>query len=109
MVASTIVPVVMRMPRLSRYWFTAFSIARPVRVSLTGDGTEGWCPRPAPARAPDRFPQSAGAPAIHTAHPPPRIAQIEPLLQKVHPQHDAQAHRRPSVLSLRIVRFHQRL
>ena len=39
----------------------------------------------------------------------PRVAQIEPLLQKVHPQHDLQSHRRPSVLPLGIVRFHQRL
>ena len=38
-----------------------------------------------------------------------RVAQVEPLLQKIHPQHDAQSHRRPSILSLRIVRFHQRL
>src|SRR5260370_22695098 len=39
----------------------------------------------------------------------PRIAQVEPLLQKVHPQHAAQAHRWPPVLSLRLVRLHQRL
>src|ERR1035438_9758364 len=44
---------------------------RPVRVSPAGDGTEGWYSRPAPAPAPDRFPQSAAALAIHTAHPPP--------------------------------------
>jgi hypothetical protein len=37
------------------------------------------------------------------------IAQIEPLLQKVHAQHDRQAYRRPPVLSLRIVRLDQRL
>ena len=39
----------------------------------------------------------------------PRIAQVEPLLQKIHPQHDAQSYRRPPVLSLRIVWFHQPL
>jgi hypothetical protein len=37
-----------------------------------------------------------------------RIAQVELLLQKVNPQYDAEVNRRKFVLSLRIVRPHQR-
>src|ERR1700730_10135835 len=39
----------------------------------------------------------------------PRIRQVDPLLNKVRPQHDRQAHRLPSVARLRVVRTHQRL
>jgi len=39
----------------------------------------------------------------------PGIRQVEPLLNKVRPQHDREAHRLPSVARLRVVRTHQRL
>src|SRR5713226_9427074 len=39
----------------------------------------------------------------------PGIRQVEPLLNKVRPQHDREAHRLPSVTRLRVVRTHQSL
>ncbi len=36
-----------------------------------------------------------------------RIRQVEPLLQKINPQHPLHSHRRPSIAGLRIVRLNQ--
>src|SRR6516165_8243339 len=110
MAAPTIVPRLMRMPRLSRYSFTACNIAPPRSCfSLADGGTAKSCSRLVlvPVLSPPS--QSAAALAIRRVPPPPPTRQVEPLLQKVHPQLDRQPKRRPPILPLGIVWFDQTL
>jgi hypothetical protein len=89
MVASTITARLMRMPRLSRYSFTACNMAPPSscfssrwrnRKIVVSSGA-GARPKSTCAKTPQRR-------RFILLLFRPRIAQIKPLLQKVHPRHD---------------------
>ena len=110
-VASTIVPVPMRMPLPARYRFTAFRILphsscsssrwrnRSTGVS-SGAGRRPKSPPPRKAPQHRRFIERL----FH-----PGIQKIEPSLQKVSSQHDSQTHRLATVAGPDIIRLDQRL
>src|SRR5438445_9366603 len=108
MVASTIVPVVIRTPCACRCRFTCPRICSPVGVLPASAGTCTPWSRPAPAHSLDQCPRTAASPLSRTAPFHPRVRQVEPLLQKVNPQHALYSHRPPPLPRLGIMRRHQR-
>src|SRR5437870_10642939 len=109
MVASTIVPVVIRTPCACRCRFTCPRICSPSwcasskcrnlhTVVSSGTGSQ-------PRSMPDALPHHHRV-VQRLFHP--RVRQVEPLLQKVNPQHALYSHRRPPLPRLGIMRRHQR-
>ena len=96
-VASTIVPGLPSALARPDALRSAQRAVRPVRALPADAGTCTPWSRPAPARGPDRCPRTAASPRVVQRLFHRRVRQVEPLLQKINPQHPLQAHRRAPV------------
>jgi hypothetical protein len=105
MVASTIVPVVMRIPLLQiqvhcvQHLATQFMLYQQMTEVENGRLIRNWSAAQIDARETAQHRRLVKR-IFHA-----RVGKREPLLQKVNPKHDVQSHRLAARLALRIVRL----